>query len=82
VEKKTAFSTHGASLTGGLHTEECKLIYSYLPVQSSNPNLNIKPDMLNLKKEKVRKNLEHMGTEDIFLNRTPMVYQQSTNKIS
>ena len=33
--KKTAFSTNGAGLTGGYHVEECKLIHSYLLVQSS-----------------------------------------------
>jgi hypothetical protein len=33
--KKTAFSTNGASSTGGYHVEECELIHSYLLVQSS-----------------------------------------------
>jgi hypothetical protein len=33
--KKTAFSTNGAGTTGGYHVEECKLIHSYLLVQSS-----------------------------------------------
>ena len=36
-------------------------------------NLNIKPDTLNLIEEKVRKSLEHIGTEDNLLNRRPMV---------
>ena len=35
-------------------------------------NLHIKPDTLNLIEEKVGKNLEDMGTGEIFLNRTPM----------
>jgi len=35
-------------------------------------DLYIKPDMLKLIEEKVGKNLEHMGTGEIFLNRTPM----------
>jgi hypothetical protein len=33
--KKTAFSTNGAGTTGGYRVEECKLIHSYLLVQSS-----------------------------------------------
>ena len=33
--KKAAFSTNGADSTGGQHVEECKLIHSYLLVQSS-----------------------------------------------
>jgi len=32
--------------------------------------LHIKPDTLKLIEEKVRKNLEHMGTEENFLNKT------------
>ena len=35
-------------------------------------DLHIKPDKLNLVEEKVGKSLEHMGTGEIFLNRTPM----------
>jgi hypothetical protein len=34
--KKTAFSTNGASTTGGYHVEEWGLIYSYLLVLRSN----------------------------------------------
>jgi hypothetical protein len=37
---------------------------------------SLKPDMLNLIKEKVGKNLEHTGTGKNFLNRTPMSYAQ------
>jgi hypothetical protein len=37
-------------------------------------DVHIKPDTLKLIEEKVRKNLEHMGTGAIFLNRTPMVF--------
>ena len=33
--KKTAFSRDGVGLTGSYHVEECKLIHSYLFVQSS-----------------------------------------------
>jgi hypothetical protein len=33
--KKKAFSTNGAGTTGIYHVEECKLIHSYLLVQSS-----------------------------------------------
>ena len=37
-------------------------------------DLPIKPDTLKLTEEKVGKNLEHMGTGQNFLNRTPMAY--------
>ena len=37
-------------------------------------DLYIKPDILNLIEDKVRKSLEHIGTGEIFLNRTPMAY--------
>jgi hypothetical protein len=33
--KKDSISTNGAGTTGGNHVEECKLIHSYLLVQSS-----------------------------------------------
>jgi hypothetical protein len=60
------FSTNGAGSTGGQHIEECKLIHSYLPVQSSSPSLikdlHIKPDTLNLIEEKVGKSLEQNRT--------------------
>jgi hypothetical protein len=36
--------------------------------------LYIKPDILNLIEDKVRKSLEHIGTGEIFLNRTPMFH--------
>ena len=35
-------------------------------------DLHIKPDTLKLIEEKVGKSLEHMGTGENFLNRTPM----------
>ena len=76
--KKTAFSTNGAGSTGNQQVEECRLIHSYLLVQSSSTrikNLHIKPESLNLiegKVEKVGESLEHMGTGEKFLNRTPM----------
>ena len=37
-------------------------------------DLHIKPDTLKLIEEKVGKSLRHMGTGEIFLNRTPMAY--------
>jgi hypothetical protein len=37
-------------------------------------DLHIKPDTLNLIEEKVGKSLKHMGTGEIFLNRTPIAY--------
>ena len=41
-------------------------------------DLHMKPDTLKLIEEKVGKNLEHMGTEGKFLNRTPMAYALRT----
>ena len=35
-------------------------------------DLHIRPDTLNLKEEKVGKGLEHIGTGENFLDRTPM----------
>jgi hypothetical protein len=37
-------------------------------------DLHIKPETLNLTEEKVGKSLEHVGTGEMFLNRTPMAY--------
>ena len=37
-------------------------------------NFHIKPDTLKFIEEKAGKSLEHMGTGEIFLNRTPMAY--------
>jgi hypothetical protein len=37
-------------------------------------DINIKPDTLNLTEEKVGKSLEHMGTGEFFLRKTPMAY--------
>jgi len=37
-------------------------------------DLHIKPDTLKLIEEKVGKHLEHMGTGENFLNKTPMAY--------
>ena len=37
-------------------------------------DIDIKPDTLKLIEEEVGKNLEHMGTGEIFLNRTPVTY--------
>jgi hypothetical protein len=34
--------------------------------------LNIKSDKLNLIEQKVENTIEHIGTEDVFLNRTPV----------
>jgi hypothetical protein len=36
--------------------------------------LHIKPDTLKFREEKVGKSFEHMGTGEIFLNRTPIAY--------
>ena len=37
-------------------------------------DLHIKPDALELIEKKVGKSLEHMGTGENFLNRTPIAY--------
>jgi hypothetical protein len=37
-------------------------------------DLHIKPETLNLTEENVGKSFKHMGTDKIFLNRTPMTY--------
>jgi hypothetical protein len=37
-------------------------------------DLHIKPDTLKLVEEKVGKSLKHIGTGEIFLNRTPVAY--------
>jgi len=37
-------------------------------------DLHIKPDTMNLIEDKVRKNLEHIGTGENYLNRKPMAY--------
>jgi hypothetical protein len=37
-------------------------------------NLHVKLDTLKLIEDKVGKSLEHMGTGEIFLNRTPIAY--------
>ena len=56
----------GAGSPDGQQLEECKLIHSYLPVQSSTPKwikaLHIKPDTPKLIERNVGKTLEHMGT--------------------
>ena len=82
-DKKTAFSTNGADSIGGHFLEECKYanmqIYPFLsPCTKLKPkwikDLHIKPDTLTLIEEKLGKNLKHMSTGEIFLNRTPMAY--------
>jgi hypothetical protein len=37
-------------------------------------DLHIKPDMLSLREEKMGKDLEHIGTGEIFLNKTPIAH--------
>ena len=37
-------------------------------------SFHIKPDTLKLTEKKLGKNLEHMGTGENFLNRTPIAY--------
>jgi hypothetical protein len=48
----------------------------YLPKLKSKwiKDFHIKPDTLKLIEKKVGKSLEHIGTGEIFLNRTPIAY--------
>jgi hypothetical protein len=49
------------------------LLYSFTKLKSKwIKDLHIKPEILKCIEEKVWKNLEHMGTGEIFLNITPM----------
>jgi hypothetical protein len=74
-KKKTTFSTLGAGSTGGRHVEEHKLIHSSTKLEFKwIKDLHIKPNTLTLIVEKVGKNLEHIGTGEIFLNRTPVAH--------
>ena len=41
-------------------------------------DLHIKPETLNLIEEKVGESIKHMGTGEIFQNRTPMAYALSS----
>jgi hypothetical protein len=61
VDKKTAF----------LPNKPIHIVLHKAQVQVDQ-DLHIKPDTLKLIQEKVRKSLEHMGTGEDFLNRTPM----------
>jgi hypothetical protein len=73
--KKAAFSTNGAGSTGDQHVEESELIHSYLLVHSSSSSdLHIKPNTLKLREKKVGKTHKHMGTGEIFLNKTTIAY--------
>ena len=73
-KKKTAFSTNSAG-------SACRRI-QIDPFLSPCTKLkskwikgrHIKPDILKLIEEKVRKSLEHVGKGENFLNRTPMAY--------
>ena len=72
-KKNKASSTSGS----GIYVEECKLIHFLSPCTNLKfkwiKDLLIKSDTLNLTEEKVGKNLEHIGTGEIFQNRTPIV---------
>ena len=43
-------------------------------------DLHIKPHTLILIEKKLRKNLEHMGRGENFLNRTPIAYAKTKNQ--
>lgn len=67
IGEKKASSTNGTVLPG------CKYMTSYTKLKSRWINdLNINPDKLNLKEKKVGNSLEHIGTRDNFINRTPI----------
>ena len=79
--KKTAFLTNGARSTG----DACRKmqIYPFLSpctkfMSKWIKDLHKKSDTLKLIEEKVGTNLEHMGTGEKFLNRTPMAYALRT----
>lgn len=71
--EKTASVTSGAGHTGRRHVGECnRLICTPCTKLTSEwiKDLDIKPDTLNLTEEKVRNNLELIGTAHEFQNRT------------
>ena len=45
-----------------------------------NKDLNINPDILNLVKENVENNLQHIGIVDNFLKRTPIAQAPTDNQ--
>ena len=48
-----------------------QIIHTYTKLKSKwIKDLNIKPDTVNLIEEKMRNNLEHIGTGEDFINRT------------
>jgi hypothetical protein len=64
VKTKRAFSTNGASSTGAGHVEECKLIHSYLLVQSTVQKDQGPPHRTRYaesKRREIGERLEHMG---------------------
>jgi hypothetical protein len=72
-----ALLTNDAGSTGIETRRKCKLIHSYLPVQSASPMDQGPPHKTRYTETNRRESggdLEHMGTGEIFLNRAPMVY--------
>jgi hypothetical protein len=77
VENKTAFSTNGAGSRqlACTRTQIDPFISPCTKLKSKwIKDLHIKPDTLKLIEKQVGKSLEHMGTGENFLNRTPVVY--------
>jgi hypothetical protein len=78
-KKKEASSVNDAGLTDCLYVCRKMKIESYLSSCSKFKSkwikdLNIKPDTLNLMKEKVGKSFKFIGTGGNFLNRIPMAH--------
>ena len=68
MEERKEASTNGVGVTGCQSVERCpKLKSKWIK------DLNIKRDTLNLIEEKVGNSLQHIGMEDNFLNRTPVL---------
>ena len=82
---KKASLKNGAGLTGYLNVEECKYINIFYPAQNSSykwiKELNIKPDKLNLIKEKVGNSLEHISTGNLLF-KSNLWYHWTSSEMS
>jgi hypothetical protein len=74
---KAAFSKNGIGSTGGQHVEECKLVHSYLPVKAQvqvDQGPPHKTRYIESNRRESGESFKHMGTGEIFLNRTLIAY--------